>query len=151
MALHRANEIAFAFANRCESPIEELFAVGLCMLLERCRVAWRIVDASQIGTGNLPGIYTDEVLIAPQCRIAAYRVDFLLRVFGSTAVVECDGQDFHYSNRSQIERDRNRDAELDASGHKVFRFPGKQIYAGPAACAEDVFLWLIADSKRAVR
>jgi very-short-patch-repair endonuclease len=45
-------------------------------------------------------------------------------------IVEVDGYAFHHT-RAAFERDRARDAELQACGYRVIRITWRQIEAGP--------------------
>jgi very-short-patch-repair endonuclease len=63
-------------------------------------------------------------------RVAGHEVDFLWREH--TLIVEVDGYAFH-SSRSSFERDRRRDAELQAAGYRVIRFTWRQITREPEA------------------
>jgi very-short-patch-repair endonuclease len=62
--------------------------------------------------------------------IEGHRVDFLWR--GDRLVVEVDGFRFH-SSRSAFERDRRRDAELQAAGYRVVRVTWRQLVEEPVA------------------
>lgn len=57
-------------------------------------------------------------------RVRGYEVDFLWRE--ERLVVEIDGYVFH-SSRSAFERDRRRDADLQASGFSVMRVTWRQL------------------------
>ncbi|HZA90581.1 MAG TPA: DUF559 domain-containing protein [Solirubrobacterales bacterium] len=65
-------------------------------------------------------------------RLAGYEVDFLWRA--ARLVVEVDGFAYH-SDRAAFERDRRRDAELAAGGHRVIRVTWRQIVDEPIAVA----------------
>ena len=60
-----------------------------------------------------------------QAEIGPFRVDFLWR--DEKVIVECDGFAFHGSTREAFERDRHRDAQLQALGYTVWRFSFQQI------------------------
>jgi very-short-patch-repair endonuclease len=62
--------------------------------------------------------------------VARHLVDFLWRE--CSLVVEVDGYRFH-SSRSAFERDRVRDAELDAAGFRVIRVTWRQLVQEPMA------------------
>jgi very-short-patch-repair endonuclease len=77
-------------------------------------------------------------LPAPEtnARVLGYEVDFLWRKH--KLVVEVDGFAFH-STRQAFERDRRRDAQLQAAGYRVIRFSYVQIVDHPetvVACLE---------------
>jgi very-short-patch-repair endonuclease len=63
-------------------------------------------------------------------RIAGYEVDFHWPE--QRLIVEVDGYAFH-AGREAFERDRARDAELTARGHRVVRVTWRQIVAEPEA------------------
>jgi len=57
-------------------------------------------------------------------RVERYEVDFLWRAAG--VIVEVDGYAYH-STRAAFERDRIRDAELQAAGYQVTRVTWRQL------------------------
>jgi very-short-patch-repair endonuclease len=61
-------------------------------------------------------------------RVAGHEVDFLWREEG--LVVEVDGFAYH-AGRDAFERDRARDAELQAAGYKVIRITWRQLVETP--------------------
>jgi very-short-patch-repair endonuclease len=63
-------------------------------------------------------------------RLGPYEVDFLWRE--QRLVVEVDGYRFH-SSRQAFERDRVRDAELQAKGYRVMRVTWRQLIDEPTA------------------
>ncbi len=63
-------------------------------------------------------------------RIGAYEVDFAWPA--APLVVEVDGYRFH-SGRDAFERDRRRDAELQARGYRVVRITWRQLAERPLA------------------
>jgi very-short-patch-repair endonuclease len=65
---------------------------------------------------------------AVNVRVGRYEVDFLWRA--ERLVVEVDGFAFH-SSRSAFERDRARDAELQAAGLRVMRITWRQLTDEP--------------------
>lgn len=96
------------------------------------------------------GWRTAKVFAFPQVCFGSYRVDFLLGYlrydFGRDEmpvvehwiVAECDGHDFHDRTKEQARRDKARDRFLVASGVKVMRFTGAEIWRDPTACAAEV-------------
>lgn len=123
-AFYRAKAIEKALLPICGSPIEVHFACAF------------ITTVEGMG-GRIKIIHTDEEMevleagffLYPQKQIGKHRVDFLIGRKGIRPIVaECDGRDFHHSTRDQIERDRKRDAELEAAGFRVLRYPGTQIH-----------------------
>jgi very-short-patch-repair endonuclease len=67
---------------------------------------------------------------ATNVRVAGYEVDFLWR--GHSLVVEVDGFAYH-ATRQAFERDRVRDATLQAKGYRVIRITWRQLAAEPHA------------------
>jgi very-short-patch-repair endonuclease len=63
-------------------------------------------------------------------RVNGHLVDFVWRASG--LVVEVDGYRFH-SSRVAFERDRRRDAELNAAGFRVIRITWRQLVEEPTA------------------
>jgi very-short-patch-repair endonuclease len=74
-------------------------------------------------------------------RLAGREVDFLWRDAG--LVVEVDGYVFH-SSRASFERDRRRDAELQAQGFRVLRVTWRQIVEEPHAVVARIAQALVA-------
>jgi very-short-patch-repair endonuclease len=58
-------------------------------------------------------------------RIAGWEVDFL--IVGTCVVIETDGWTTHGVQRDQFERDRAKDADLQAAGYVVQRFTWQQV------------------------
>jgi very-short-patch-repair endonuclease len=67
---------------------------------------------------------------AVNARIGRYEVDFLWRP--QRLVVEVDGYGYH-GTRAAFERDRLRDAELQAAGYRVMRVTWRQLVNRPEA------------------
>lgn len=111
----------------CESPIEAMFLIAFRL------VTW----------GDLRRPYR----IKQQAIIGNHRVDFLISLNARSCVVECDGRDFHHASWEQLESDRERDAEIEALGHKVFRFPGTQIHNHPIDCVMLVIDYLLHEEQ----
>lgn len=61
--------------------------------------------------------------------ICGYEVDF--RVIGTPVILECDGWAYHGLQRTNFERDRQRDADLLAAGWIVLRFTYRAITTRP--------------------
>jgi very-short-patch-repair endonuclease len=76
----------------------------------------------------------EAALPAPEVNgvIAGHRVDFSWRE--EALILEVDGYRFH-SSRSAFERDRRRDAELQAAGFRVMRVTWRQLTGEPIAVA----------------
>lgn len=99
----------------------------LCHLLEdrptltRSRAERLLLDLAR--EGGLPAPETN-------ARIGRYEVDVLWR--SEQVVVEIDGFAFH-ADRRAFERDRRRDADLQAAGFRVLRFTWRRLAAEPQA------------------
>jgi very-short-patch-repair endonuclease len=63
-------------------------------------------------------------------KVTRYEVDFLWP--GERLIVEVDGFAFH-SSRAAFERDRTRDADLQAAGYRVTRVTWRQLIREPEA------------------
>jgi very-short-patch-repair endonuclease len=68
--------------------------------------------------------------------ICGYEVDF--RVIGTPVILECDGWAYHGLQRSNFERDRQRDVDLLAAGWIVLRFTYRAITTRPKDTAERI-------------
>jgi very-short-patch-repair endonuclease len=74
-------------------------------------------------------------------RVGRYEVDLLWRE--SSLIVEVDGYAYH-SSRAAFERDRARDAELQAAGWRVLRVTWRQIVEEPEAVVARLAALLLA-------
>jgi very-short-patch-repair endonuclease len=134
--------------NWAESPIERLFLLSLKYVARLDRSALTHLHSIFEGPSSLvPYLNPHEILVCPQSEILDYRVDFLIGICDfdrkkHTAVIECDGHDFHERTKEQAQRDRRRDRRLQADGHRVFRFTGSEIYRNPTAPAREVLEWV---------
>jgi len=72
---------------------------------------------------------------AVNARIGRYEVDLLWRP--QRLVVEVDGYAYH-GTRAAFERDRRRDAELQAAGHRVIRVTWRQLVEEPEAVVDRI-------------
>ena len=68
--------------------------------------------------------------------VGGYEVDFL--VVGTPIIVECDGWSTHGVDKRQFHRDRDKDAELHASGFIVQRVTSAQLFVRPTKAAEQI-------------
>lgn len=133
----------------CESPIEEAMFAGLVC------AALQMTDGVSCGTlsiGSQDG--PDTLIIEPQHKIGRFRTDFkvtLLERWGygpencaeRSALVECDGHDYHERTKQQAKRDKSRDRQLQALGHHVLRFTGSEIWGDPLATASEIVQHLL--------
>lgn len=121
--------------NGCDSPIEQLFALGLISLPSNDGDSW---------------FWSTQATLS--VRGKDYRVDFLLEKYDAIfdpkmltltpicdwttqLVVECDGWDYH-SSKEQVDYDNRRDQDiLRAYAVPTIRFSGSEIAKSPALCA----------------
>lgn len=96
-------------AARLESPIEKIF--------------WSAAyfELSKLGQ------------LTPQVRVGPYRLDFALVGDNFKIAIECDGYDYHCTEK-QISADNARDLELQRQGWLVVRFTGVKIYGDVQEC-----------------
>lgn len=123
--------------NECQTPIEFLLATELDKELQIL---------------NEVGPVFHEIL--PQSTVwidtkTKYRVDLLLRSIpyhGESEypiiIIECDGHEFHERTKEQAQSDKQRDRNLQLSGHFVLRFTGSEIFESPRRCAYEVVRFL---------
>jgi very-short-patch-repair endonuclease len=124
-----------------ESPIEAMLLAALVFHAHQLNLNFNFVDP-----GTEPSA-APHLYIATQRKIAGYRVDIIIgnNTTNTHFVVECDGANFHHATREQIERDRKRDAAIEALGFTVIRYPGKQIYAEPFYVAGTIWTDIAPD------
>jgi len=130
----KLHEFACDFwGDEVESPIEFMFLTAFHLANDHhpAGLQWEITPQSDMHCGG--GI--------------VHRVDFELLAAGRPEVqviVECDGRDFHHANWEQLQRDRERDRQIEkAHKCKVFRFPGTQLFNDPISCAEAVISYAV--------
>lgn len=123
-----------------DSPIERIFYIAFRTLSEM-NFLERAEPVEINGKQKILGIGID-----PQHHIGNYRVDFYC--YYSTpsteksVIVECDSQQFHDRTEPERRYEKIRDRFLQKSGHKVFRFTGKEIKDKPLQCAAEVISYL---------
>ena len=145
-----------SLCDLCESPIEEALAIALFFAdfklentdppyaLQKFGSPFPCVMSNEWDHKDFASDVFESVVIAPQQKIGAFRVDFLLIIrdvcFGNDIklVVECDGHDYHERTKDQASRDKKRDRELTAQGYYVLRFTGSDIYKDAEGCAAEV-------------
>lgn len=154
-ALRRSVGAIGLVLDACESPIEQLVALGfVSRWFRRMREAEprRTDDVFYVRGDTFFAVLPDGVgsywWIRQQVAAGAYRLDFAVEQFtvvdelwsGShrRIAIECDGHDFHDRTREQAERDKSRDRELAALGWTVLRFTGREIYRDPFAIVDGV-------------
>lgn len=52
--------------------------------------------------------------------------------------VEVDGHDFHEKTRAQVRRDKQRERAIVATGLRVLRFSGSELFRDACGCADEV-------------
>jgi hypothetical protein len=137
----------------CESPIEQMFLIGLIQYWwptypknEGNRLSFHSSLTNFISLD-----FVSEVLVKihPQQEIEldakAFRVDFLLEVSGSRftpvstdcwqrdqqnlkIAVEIDGHQYHERTKEQAQRDKSRDRLFSKHGYIVLRYTGSEVY-----------------------
>lgn len=67
-----------------------------------------------------------EVVVVKQFNADSYRIDFMLRAYGRTIGVECDGKAYHLNEA----RDAERDSRILASGavQAMYRLRGQDVF-----------------------
>lgn len=118
----------------CESPIEQLMAINLCLIEKKF-------------CGFLNNI--DFIGLEPQVNISVdnknYRIDFLIEIAFKynekhedliSIVIECDGYDFHQKTKEQVEKDYEKERLLQMNGYYVLRFSGSEIYNNLFNCRQ---------------
>jgi very-short-patch-repair endonuclease len=140
----------------CESKIERLFLAGLIHagICTRREIGFFIPHTDDytledymrgcVQSGDWPACF---IIVQPQAVIAPYRADFLAVALNASgpveawqwvsAVIECDGHDFHERTKEQAARDRGRDRAMTAAGLHVLRFTGSEIWKDPLKCATE--------------
>lgn len=88
------------------------------------RIALKNAEDSPIEEYLLQALITNKIscYFETQYPIGKYAVDFACKE--SMLVVECDGQEYHFTEKAQIERDQRRDKYLSRKGWKVLHFDG---------------------------
>lgn len=154
----------------CESPIEQLFLAALLESgawdldagrLDRAyyRGKWplfrslpetdwpdaRGVFASRSGSPAGHGFVFGQAHVLISEKAHTPRVDFAICVRDAHLVIELDGHEFHERTKEQAKRDKSRDRLLTASGWRVLRFTGSEIWANASRCVEQVeeVIWAV--------
>jgi len=88
-------------------------------------------------------MYCHGIPFEAQRQIGKYRVDFCV----GSAVIECDGFDYHDRTKEQATRDKQQERELMSLGFTVYRFSGTEIWADPEKCAKEVIKIIEGEGK----
>lgn len=127
--LKLAVHAAWRWLDKCESPIERIFAAAL----------WAL------HTPGGPEGWRAQVEIGP------YRIDFVYTYdidgigVPAKVAVELDGHEFHERTKEQARRDKAKDRYLQQLGYYIFRYTGSEIVNDPAKCIGEVMRF--ADDK----
>ena len=119
--------------GKTDSPIEGIFLDNFCALATN--YGFDLASRSKTNQGT--------IFIWPQKQFGErYRADFMISYpfFGAeyTAIVECDGHNFHEKTKAQAARDKRRDRVCQRLGYKLFRFTGSELHGDPNGCAFEV-------------
>lgn len=135
----------------CESPIERLFLAAMLT------GGWRFPEMSEAHElfaffGNehhTAGWFIDDagMWCVPQQKLVlkgrAYRIDFAFygprwSAHPAKIAVELDGHDFHERTKEQATTDKRRDRLMQASGWRVLRFTGSEVWKDAVECLTQV-------------
>ena len=122
----RYREIASQLKGLCESPIEEALGVAI---LEWFGCSIQVCKDPK--DGDCP------LVLIPQYRWSFYRSDFALFEHEIPLLIECDGKNFH-SSEKQREHDLRKDMAAADRHMQTIRFSGQQIYKDALSCAEEI-------------
>ncbi len=132
MALHQRERLADA-AKLCGSPIEQMFLDAFLAS------GFMLNGLRQAGTARWgPDILHQQHPVGP------YRLDFALVGNGAKVAIEADGHDFHERTKVQAQRDKSRDRFLVASGWRVLRFTGSEVFRDAKKCVDEVLAVTLA-------
>lgn len=124
-----------------ESPIEQ----DILSALQQVSKVLTVEDASrdEVARYAKTPTYHGILIVAPQVKIARYRVDFIVGLYTPATgyeelCVECDGYHFHRANKDQKDRDAKRDDDLYKLGLRTHRIPGHEIHKDHYAAGYDI-------------
>jgi very-short-patch-repair endonuclease len=156
-------------SSDCQSPIEARMFWALCQEIFERSISLRLptfqgtitldLVAGELRAGQYPlpsrtllgNADWQSVLVVPQVHIGDYRADYVLEYrvgdpqqnARTVMVVECDGHDYHERTKQQARHDKRRDRYMTASGLRVLRFTGSEIFADANKCASESLQVLI--------
>jgi very-short-patch-repair endonuclease len=129
------SEDILRFVEKCESPIEQLFAIWL---FQYYYFQWAHIDGCKETMLNI------SVQKEITCEDCSYRVDFYLEFTRKgvcqKVIIECDGHEFHEKTKEQAANDKRRDRDLVKNGYTILRFTGSEIYKDASKCVGEVFI-----------
>ena len=161
-----------ALAAVSDSPIEMIFGLALAkhqggnweIFTNEFRVEWNERELVKSANERYKFWWLEHCAaigfqVPIKCSQAEFRADFLMMYAYDDGidcrnnkyepaprfikiVIECDGHDYHEKTKEQARRDKARDRALTASGYRVVRFTGSEIYSDPHGCVEE--LWRVA-------
>lgn len=83
--------------------------------------------------------------IIPQFKVKNYRLDFYIP---STKIgIEIDSVAFHERNTKQLEYERKRHREIEATGIRIVRFAATEIIRNPITCVGDLLVAASGEKK----
>lgn len=130
-----------------ESPIEELFLIGLVTACNNVHSEYGL----SIGFGQFHAEQEFGVLgigVDSQVKVGGKRVDFALKFHRRSAMldgdvlqesyiaVECDGKAYHHGDPVAAARDKARDRVLAEHFDAILRFTGSELHADAYSCAK---------------
>jgi very-short-patch-repair endonuclease len=115
--------------DRCESPIERAFLVGLLFLSDTT-----FEPAQGCLARDSTGVELHQQLV-----VDGHRLDFALTRPGAALrfAVEIDGHAFHGATPEQFAHDSARQRAITARGWTFLRFSGREVLRDPRACARE--------------
>lgn len=133
-----------AMASAVESPLEEVFLVGLWNLsgwgtggIEVWKDGKRLAERFDRNDADCNRAFRVEC----QARVGQYCTDFLLTLRQGDAqacvAVEVDGHAFHEKTKRQVEHDKKRDRAFAAIGLTKLRFSGSEVHRDVEACLNE--------------
>jgi len=129
------------FFDRCESPLEEVFLMGVIGITPKTDSFKLHTPMSDlIGQWSISGVE-----IFQQRRVLDYRADFLFKSATGSYIVELDGHRYH-SSRDDLTRDKVRDRRLQEAGYRVLRFTYDETWPDPWKVAIEVHRIVSADT-----
>ena len=151
-----AHETYLKIAKLCDSPIEAMLGTSVVLLAGVIRATWPtsnpIVTCAQDDMEKILALNDYRVLFVPQFSWKNYRIDWAIhytRLKPNLIFVECDGHEYHHATKEQIERDKQRDRDIQAAGIPIIRFAGSEIYRDPTDAATKLINFVISRRKLA--
>lgn len=129
----------------CESPIEAMSFLGLCVSLSLSEIPLLVTKPGEVPV--LPSL-VDRMVIAQlvlQEPADKYRIDIALHfncrlgrnLYRHNLAIECDGLEYH-SSPVQLAHDAAKDRYLSALGFSVHRLTGKEVWNNARHCNQRI-------------